>query len=333
MLARLADMTTPAIAIPEDEPDRIGLLVMGWIASKRSVHTRRAYARDISRWLDWCAEFGSDPLDPGETTAATWARHLEADGRTNTTVARKLSAVSSFYDWLIRARQIDRNPLDHLPRPEVDRDMTMTPGLTREQALGMITAADTIATPQVARTSALIAVMILTGARVSEVTGAAIEDIGMDRGHRVLWVTRKGGKRQPLLLPPPAAERLDTYLASRDDMSDSPALMGQPGASKRRVLFATSKGRQMAGADVWRLVRRVGKVAGLPADLVSRICPHAMRHTYATLALDAGVPLRDVQDGMGHSSADQTRRYDRSRGRLDRAPGYALAGYLAQAES
>ena len=83
-----------------------------------------------------------------------------------------------------------------------------------------------------------MAVLLLTGARVSEITGADVEDLSTNRGHRVLWVTRKGGKRQALVLPAPAAERLDAYFATRPDMTTLPALTGKPGAPRpRRVLF------------------------------------------------------------------------------------------------
>jgi site-specific recombinase XerD len=56
-----------------------------------------------------------------------------------------------------------------------------------------------------------------------------------------------------------------------------------------------------------------------------------MRHAFATLNLDAGASLRDLQDAMGHVSPRTTRRYDRSRGNLDRSPGYLLAGYISHA--
>jgi integrase/recombinase XerD len=84
---------------------------------------------------------------------------------------------------------------------------------------------------------------------------------------------------------------------------------------------------------VWRIVRRIGKAAGLPAELVAHLGPHAMRHSFATLYLDSGGSLRDLQDALGHADPRTTRRYDRARFTLDRSPGYALAGYLAQATS
>src|ERR1017187_3868498 len=75
---------------------------------------------------------------------------------------------------------------------------------------------------------------------------------------------------------------------------------------------------------------RLGARRGMPAsDLVGHLGAHSMRHSFATLYLDAGGSLRDLQDAMGHADPRTTRRYDRARYSLDRSPGYALAGYLA----
>lgn len=320
-----------ALAVLETEDD-LRSLVLAWLATKRSVHTRRAYARDIAEWLGWLADAGRDPLAATETDAASWARRLDAAGFAAQTKARRLSAVSSWHSWLKRQHRIAVNPLAELARPELDRDTSTTPGLTKAQALAILAAADRSRGPQGARTAALMSVLVLTGARVSEVTGADVEDIGTDRGHRVLWVTRKGGKRQPLVLPPPAAARVDAWLSARTDTAVLPALRGQPGLRPGRVLFATESGQRLLPADVWRLVRRLGAAAGLPADLTARIGPHAMRHAYATLALDAGASLRDLQDAMGHADPRTTRRYDRARNSLDRSPGYVLAAYLADGQ-
>jgi integrase/recombinase XerD len=334
--------TTPAVTAPADPIDPVTRLVLAWIAGKRSPHTRAAYARDIGitpagrpgrapSWLTWCRATGADPLTGvTEEVVTMYARVLDAAGLSPASAARKLSAVSGWYAWLVRRGHIAASPAVAIARPAVDPDMSVTPGLTREQAVAMLAAAGTARGPQQARTAALISVLLFSGARVSEVTGADIEDLGMDRGHRVLWVTRKGGKRQALALAAPAAERLDVYLASRSDMSALPALPGQAGTAGRRVLFATDTGGRLLPADVWRLVRRIGKAAGLPADLVGHLGPHSMRHSFATLYLDSGGSLRDLQDAMGHADPRTTRRYDRARYSLDRAPGYALAGYLTE---
>jgi integrase/recombinase XerD len=155
----------------------------------------------------------------------------------------------------------------------------------------------------------------------------------MDRGHRVLWVTRKGGERQPLVLPAPVLERLDAHLAERADLDRRPVRTGDLMSTGRdRPLIATANGRHMLPAGVWALMRQLGRAAGLPGELVGRMGAHSMRHSFATLTLDAGGNLRDLQDAMGHKDPRTTRRYDRARGRLDRSPGYLLATYLANGQ-
>jgi integrase/recombinase XerD len=83
--------------------------------------------------------------------------------------------------------------------------------------------------------------------------------------------------------------------------------------------------RRLLQRDVHRYVRAIGRVAvpGKPA-----LHPHDLRHAFVTLSLDAGVPLRDVQDSAGHASPTTTRRYDRNRRKIDRNATYALAAYL-----
>jgi integrase/recombinase XerD len=320
----------PAVPVPPaTRVDELRGLVLDWLATKRSVHTRRAYASDLAEWLSWCDARGAGPLEATEALTAGWARRMEAEGLAASTVARRLSCVSSWYTWLVRGGRSLANPAACLARPEVDRDTSVTPGLTRDQALALIAAADEARGPQQARTAALVTVLLLTGARIGEVTGADVEDLGTDRGHRVLWVTRKGGRRQALAMPGPAAERLDAYLAARGDLTSLPAVPAPPGAARpRRALFATRSGARLFPADVWHLIRRLGRAAGLPADLVRHLGPHAMRHSFATLYLDAGGSLRDLQDAMGHADPRTTRRYDRARFSLDRSPGYVLARHL-----
>jgi len=145
-------------------------------------------------------------------------------------------------------------------------------------------------------------------------------------------VTRKGGKRQQIALPPPATGRLDAYLEHRPDLVGArlPVTAVSAGAGGRRPLIATSAGRRLDPGSVWRLLRRLAASTPELAQLERRLSAHVLRHSHATLYLDAGGNLRDLQDQLGHAEPRTTRRYDRSRGQLDRSPSYTFAAYLAE---
>jgi len=193
------------------------------------------------------------------------------------------------------------SPAAGIARPRAGPGRPPTPALTPDQALALIHAADTAPGPQRARTAALVAVLLFTGARVSEVTGADVGDLGTEQGHRVLRVTRTSGRRQSLALPGPAASRIDAYLAGR------PGLTGVP------VLFATRTGKRLFAADIRQAVRRLATRAGLPAGITSRLGPRVLRHSFAALYFDAGRSPRDLHSALGHAGPRATQRYDQAR--------------------
>lgn len=168
--------------------------------------------------------------------------------------------------------------------------------------------------------------LLLGGFRVEELAAADTTDLGHDRGHRVLRVTRKGGTRAAPPLAPAAAAALDTYLAAR-----ATAAGVQP-AQLRGPLLATATNGRLDQAALWHLVRRLARTAAIPSW--AALSPHSLRHTALTLALDSGASLRDVQDMARHRDPRTTRRYDRSRGSLDRQPGRlpSRVGRLLEAE-
>ena len=268
----------PALVAAAASADPVTLLVLGWLAAKRSEHTRTAYARDIGitpprrpsrapSWLTWCKEQQVHPVT-GVTVlhVARYARQLEAAGLAPASAARMLAAVSSWYAWLARRGHIPASPATGLARPRAAPRTPPTPGLTPGQALALVHAADTGPGRQSARTAALVAVLLFSGARLGEVIGANVADLGTDCGHRVLWVNRSN-RRRGLSLPGPAASRIDAYLAGR-------------GLTGGAVLFATATGRRLFAADVRRTVRCLATRARLPADLTIHLGPHALRHSY-----------------------------------------------------
>jgi integrase/recombinase XerD len=282
----------PALVTAATDADPVTLLVLAWLAAKPSQNTRTAYARDIGitsqqrpsrapSWLAWCQQQQVHPVT-GITGlhVLRYARQLDAAGLSPASAARKLAAVSGWYAWLARRGHITANPAAGIARPKAAPGTPPAPALTPDQALTLLHAADTVPGPQRARTAALVAVLLFTGARVSEVIAANTEDLGTEHGHRVLRVTRTNGHRLSLPLPSPAASRIDAYLASRADLTSTPAL------------FITRTGGRLFAADVRHAVRRPATQAGLPADLASRLGPRMMRHIRSAVPRCRQVPPR-----------------------------------------
>jgi integrase len=162
-----------------------------------------------------------------------------------------------------------------------------------------------------ARDHALISLLALNGLRISEALGVNIEDLEYQRGHRTLKIVRKGGKHATIPLAPRTSRAVDLYLGER---TSAPIFLGAGG---------NRMDRYAADRTVKRLARRAG--------ITKRISPHSLRHSFITCALDAGVPLRDVQEAASHSDPRTTMRYDRGRGSLDRHATYIVATFLAGA--
>jgi integrase/recombinase XerD len=309
LLARtVAEHPVLAAAGPREQ-----LLAATWLAGHRAARTRRAYAADLAGWLGWLAGHGLDVLAATRVHLDVYVRHLTDTGAAPATVNRRLSALSSFYRHCAEHSLVAGNPTVGVRRHRIDPDHTATVGLDRDQAKAFLAAADADTGPARLRTAAAARLLLHLGLRVDELAAADVADLGHDRGHRVLTVTRKGGRRATVALPPATAAALDTYLDMRADQPPGP-------------LLATASGRRLDQAALWKLVRRLAHAAGIPSW--AQLSPHSLRHTAITLALDAGAPLRDVQDFAGHRDPRTTRRYDRARDSLDRNAAYTLTAYL-----
>jgi site-specific recombinase XerD len=289
-----------------------------WLANRRlSEHTRDAYRRDVAAWLAWCAQRELDPLRASFLDVNAYARGLEARALAPATVARKLSGLSSWYDFLTKLRAVAANPVGGADRPPVSRDHSATVGLSPEEVDALLQAAEADTGPTAVRHRAALALLADLGLRVGELVGLDVADVGVERGHRSVRFTGKGGKPRRRALTPYAAAALDAYLAQR---------AAAEGTSADRLdgpLLVTATGARIDRHAMFRLVRRLARDAGIAGW--ARLSPHSLRHAFATTARAEGVPLEDVQDAMGHADPRTTRRYDRDRHNLDRDPAYTIA--------
>jgi integrase/recombinase XerD len=316
---------TPLPAIPGEGVDELTRMTAAWLLAQKSRHTRTAYRRNVTgigsngepadmsapAWLPWCEQHDLEPLEARRGHVDAYRLVLEAVGCSPATVAQRLSAVSSWYDYLLDEDVTDRNPAKKANRPDIDKDVSNAVGLTLDEAKHLLAEAESDGP----LSNAVIKMLALNGIRVSVVLYARPRDFGYDRGHRTIRFTLKGGKRRKAPIVQPVDEAIEAYKKT----------LGKPPASDE-LLFLRPEGAPLDDSWMRRLVQRLARQAGIPSW--RELSAHSLRHTFATLLLELGVPLAVVQDAMGHSDPRTTQGYNRARHRLDNHPTYALAEHL-----
>lgn len=288
-------------------------LVWAWLLRQRSENTAAAYGRDLRQWLAFCNGRGLDPLTVRRGHADAYGRWLQHErGLSGRTVARKLAATSSWYTYLVEEEVLDSNRVALANRPEINRGESSTRSLTESEARAMVHAAVHDHGRQRERSAAIIALMLTVGPRVAEVAALSVSSLGFERGMRTVRIVGKGGKVRLRHLPELAAELLDAYLAVRG-----------PAAGP---LFVTSSGRPMLTDAIEDLVKRIARQAGLHRP--ETVTPHSLRHTFATLAQERGASRDEIQDALGHASAETTRVYLHAVKRLENDPSARVASVL-----
>ncbi len=297
-----------AIPSPLSNATSLSTLAGAWLASFASDNTRQAYRRDLSDFLGFCFEHEVPFTSVGRPGIDAYARSVEAAGKSPATVARRLSALASFYGYLVEEQVLATSPLERVRRPRVASDSPML-GLDRNEAVALLDAAAATGP----RDHALVCLLLVNGLRVSEALAINIEDFDSQRGHTTITVIGKGGIRRTVPLAPRTLGALRSAAGERT----SGALIVDHHQCRLN--------RHQAHRVVARLARQ--------ASIAKKISPHSLRHAMVTLALEAGVPIHVVQDAAGHASPETTRRYDRARHALDGHATYVLAQHLASASS
>jgi site-specific recombinase XerD len=182
-----------------------------------------------------------------------FARDLEARGRARATVTRRLCTIAGFYKYAVEEDLLDHSPAAHVRRPRVDYESHAV-ALDRNE-LGALLVAAGLGPPG---EHALISPLALNGLRVSEATGADIEQLGLERGHRTLTITRKGGKVVTIPIAPRTARAIDLAVGERT---------GGP-------VFLAADGRRLDRHGAGRVVRKTARRAGI----TKAVTPHTLRH-------------------------------------------------------
>ena len=269
-----------------------------------SVHTLRNYASDLEQFMDYLAP--SEPKSGARKfpelqaidhlTIREWLADLHSAQKKKASIARKLAALRTFFQFLVREGLLESNPAKLVSTPRQEKKLPKH--LSIEEAIKFIETPDTD-TDLGKRDRAMLELMYATGVRVAELTTLNLADI--DFRNQLIRVTGKRRKQRIVPFGDPASDALRNYLKVRDKF-----LMNAP-ISKRdeEALFLNYQGTRITTRSVGRMVEKYIKIcAGL-----HRISPHALRHSFATHLLDSGADLRDIQELLGHARLSTTQVY------------------------
>jgi integrase/recombinase XerC len=256
--------------------------------------TRRAYANDVGQLAEWANSNDQTPDALDHRDLRRFAAVLSERGISKAGVARKLAAIRSFYEALIRAGEANANPADLVATPKRDRKLPRV--LSREE---METLLDRIPTrtPLEMRDRAMLELAYSCGLRAEEVVNLNTGSPDFD-GER-LRIEGKGGKTRLVPMGEPAQEALSRYLERGRG-----ALVG---VGTEDALLVSKSGRRLHPSDVRRRLQRWVREAAIAGG----VSPHALRHSFATHLLEGGADLRSIQELLGHASLSTTQVYTR----------------------
>ena len=269
-----------------------------------SAHTLRNYKIDLEQFLNYLTrpdghdkQRAAPPIEQiDHLTIREWLASLHSAQKQKSSIARKLAALRTFFQFLVREGLLELNPAKLVSTPRQEKKLPKH--LSVEEAVRFIESPDP-ETDLGKRDKAMLELMYATGVRVAELTTMNLGDI--DFRNQLIRVTGKRRKQRIVPFGDPAGDALRNYLEVREKF-----LFNAP-VSKRddEALFLNYQGTRITTRSVGRMVEKYIRLcAGM-----HNISPHALRHSFATHLLDGGADLRDIQELLGHARLSTTQVY------------------------
>ena len=301
----MSNLDSPSAALTTiiEDPlfDEAQMAAAAYLA-RYSGRTLETYRYDLRSFFQWAADVHLPSSRPSGPTSSCGGPPWRSGAWLASTIDRRLSTICGFYRFAHIDGRMPANPAQYVRRPKVHPSEGR--GLDRREFGTFLFTAE-----RYDRDHAALAVLLgLNGLRVSEACATDVEDLGFDRGHRTLRIIGKGNKPAVIPLVPRAARTIDLVIGER---SEGPILHRHDG-------------QRLDRRTAHRWVRSIGKRAGLGI-----VHPHMLRAAFIMAALDAGVPLRDVQIAARHADPRTTTIYDRRRENFDRHAAYVVVAFVA----
>ena len=258
-----------------------------------SQYTLRNYLHDLRHFINYAIKENIATLEDVDIhLLRRYIASLLEEGYEKSSIARKLSALRSFYSYLIQVNIIAKNPLLTISSPKLTKRL---PAFLSSDEVNKLIMTPDISTPLGMRDKAMLELLYASGLRVSEIASLDIVNVNLEE--REVRVLGKGSKERITLMGKPAVNAIDCYLRE-----GRPKLIGQRSTD---ALFLNRYGRRLSKRSIQQTLSRYATAAGF----TKRVFPHMIRHSFATHLLDGGADLRVVQELLGHVSLSTTQIY------------------------
>ncbi len=262
-----------------------------------SGNTVAAYRNDLQQLADFVearqGNGGWDGLD--RSTIQDFILDLKERGYTEASVARKVAAVRSFFSFLTSEGAVKSNPAEGLSSPRVGR--TLPKAISPNEVDELLEQPSRRSTPEAKRDRAMLEIIYATGMRVTELVSLNMENLNLDPRSPYVRCMGKGTKERTIPVHEQAVESLVGYLEA-----------GRPSLLRSRseaAVFLNRRGERLTRQGFWLILKGYARSANLSAE----ITPHTLRHSFATHMLRGGMPLRNVQEMLGHANISTTQVY------------------------
>jgi len=262
-----------------------------------SANTVAAYRNDLQQLADFIGSrrgaSGWQSLD--RTAIQDFILDLKQRGYSETSVARKVAAVRSFFAFLSAEGIVGTNPTEGLTSPRVGKSLPKA--ISPNEVDELLEQPARRATPEAKRDSAMLELIYATGMRVTELVSLDISNLNLDPRSPYVRCLGKGAKERTIPIHDQALEALVEYLED-----------GRPLLVRNKdedALFVNRRGERLTRQGFWLILKGYARAANLSPD----ITPHTLRHSFATHMLRGGMPLRNVQEMLGHANISTTQVY------------------------
>jgi site-specific recombinase XerD len=291
-----------------------------WFANITNARTREAYRRDIADFTGFVGI--TRPEEFRRITRAhviAWRKDFERRQLAPATIRRKLSALSSLYEYLCEQNAVIHNPVNGVKRPKANTYEGTTPAISDEQARALLDAPPEN-TVKGLRDRAILATLLYHGIRREELCKLRVRDYQRRDGLMHFRVEGKGEKVRFIAAHPLAQRLVHTYLEASKHGEDLEGPLFRP--VKNNVTGVLRK--PLHPTSVYQdIVKRYGREVGITLD-VHGFCVHSLRATAATNALVRGADIAKVQEWLGHANVSTTRIYDKRRSRPEESPTFKV---------